>query len=307
MTESEEKIKREDTLLLQCSVFSEFLTATNLVENRKPGMATTAELQGIIAGLTSIVKQQADAQKVTNAQITQLTEALHAYGAPTTAPATSQLNSASLRMPSLQLPKFRYDHNTHDDVNEFLQTFDVQTAHLQVKTKLTLLQQSCIGEWPTSVLSMEETKFTEETTASQKLDNLKHALKASFAEPPDVQRRRLASEFSTMKQRATESIDLFAFRFKNNLHRLAKLGEPVDSTSPHFIMSQFVSKTKTDVQKHLVLKAEEYKDLSEIIEATKRIERSFSPGSHSPPNKLSLDAPKALNVHVTPRPSTRPP
>ena len=32
-------------------------------------------------------------------------------------------------------------------------------------------------------------------------------------------------------------------------------------------MSQFISKTKPDIQKHLVLKAEEYKDLSEIIEA----------------------------------------
>ena len=43
-------------------------------------------------------------------------------------------------------------------------------------------------------------------------------------------------------------------------------------------MSQFMSKTKTDIQKHLVLKAEEYKDLLEIIEAAKRIGRSFSPG-----------------------------
>ena len=106
---------------------------------------------------------------------------------------------------------------------------------------------------------MEKTKFTEETTASQKLDSLNHALKASFTELPDVQRHRLASEFSTMKQRATESIDLFAFRFKNNLHRLAKLGKPVESTAPQFIMSQFISKMKT----------EEYKDLSEIIEAAK--------------------------------------
>ena len=111
MTEVGMKINENPTLLLQCSVFSEFLTATNLVENRKPGMATTEELQDIIAGLTSIVKQQADAQKVTNAQITQLTEALHTHGMPTTAPATSQLNSASLRKPSLQFLKFQYDHS----------------------------------------------------------------------------------------------------------------------------------------------------------------------------------------------------
>jgi len=136
---------------------------------------------------------------------------------------------------------------------------------------------------------MEKSKFTTETTAHQKLDSLKHALKASFAEPSDVQRRRLATKFSTMKQRATESIDQFAFRFKKNLHRLAKLREPVESTSPQFIMSQCVSKMKTDIQKRLVLKAEECKDLSEIIEAAKRIDppsartatvSSTSPRSH---------------------------
>ena len=43
-----------------------------------------------------------------------------------------------------------------------------------------------------------------------------------------------------MKQRVTESINRFAFRFKNNLHRRAKLGEPVDRNSPQFIMSQFI-------------------------------------------------------------------
>ena len=86
-----------------------------------------------------------------------------------------------------------------------------------------------------------------------------------------VASRILKSLLSTMKQRATESIDYFAYRFKNNLHQLSKLGEAVESNSPQFIMSQFISKTKTDIQKHLVLKAEEYKDLSEIIEAAKRI------------------------------------
>ena len=125
---------------------------------------------------------------------------------------------------------------------------------------------------------MEKSKFTEETTAQQKLDSLKQALKTSFVEPPEVQRRRLASECSTLEQRATESIDCFAYRFKNNLQRLSKLGEALESNSPQFIMSQFMSKMKTDIQKHLVLKAEEYKDLLEIIEAAKRIGRSFSHG-----------------------------
>ena len=130
---------------------------------------------------------------------------------------------------------------------------------------------------------------------------MSHLKNISFAEPPEVQRRRLASEFSTMKQRTTESIDCFAYRFKNNLHRLSKLREPVESNSPQFIMSQFISKTKTNIdQKHLVLKPEEYKDLSEIIEAAKRIERSFSPGGHSNTNKPPLDPPNALNTTPIP-------
>ena len=65
-------------------------------------------------------------------------------------------------------------------------------------------------------------------------------------------------------------------------------------------MSQFISKTKTDIQKHLVLKAEEYKDLSEIIEAAKRIERSSSPGGLSNTNKPPLDPPNALNITPIP-------
>ena len=73
-------------------------------------MTTAEELQEIVAGLKAIVQQQADAQKATNAQIAQLTEALLAHGAPPAAPATTQANSTPLRMPALQLPKFHYDH-----------------------------------------------------------------------------------------------------------------------------------------------------------------------------------------------------
>ena len=135
---------------------------------------------GIVAGLTAVVKQQAEAQKATNAQ---LTEALIADGgSPTAAPATSTSDN-TLRMPALQLPQFKYDNSSHDDVNEFLETFDVQTAHLPAATKLAFFQQSCVREWPNSVLSMEKSKFTEETTAQQKLDSLKKALQTSFAEP----------------------------------------------------------------------------------------------------------------------------
>ena len=49
-------------------------------------------------------------------------------------------------MPALQLTQFRFDQTTHDDVNEFLESFDVQTTHLQAAAKLILLQQACIDE-----------------------------------------------------------------------------------------------------------------------------------------------------------------
>ena len=109
-------------------------------EPKTPACRSVEELKGIVAGLTAIVKQQPDALKATTAQITQLTEALIAHvGPPAASPATSTSNT-SLQMPTLQLPQFRYDHSSHDDVNEFLETFDVQTAHLPAETKLALLQ-----------------------------------------------------------------------------------------------------------------------------------------------------------------------
>ena len=113
-------------------------------ESKNLEMTSVEELQGIVAGLMAIVKQQAEAQKATNAQIANLTEALLAHGGPPAAPPIVQANSPALRMPALQLPQFRYDQNTHDDVNEFLESFDVQTTHLQAVTKLTLLQRA----WP---------------------------------------------------------------------------------------------------------------------------------------------------------------
>ena len=56
--------------------------------------------------------------------------------------------------------------------------------------------------------------------------------------------------------------------------------------------------SQTDTQNH---KAEEYKDLSEIIAAAQRIERSFSPGGgHSNTIKPPLDSLSALNITSTP-------
>ena len=101
-------------------------------------------------------------------------------------------------MPALQLPQVRHDQTTYNDVNKFLKSFDIQTTHLQAPTKLTLLKQACIGEWPNSVLSMEKTKFTYETTPLQSWKVL-NKLTISIHEPPEAQRCCPASKVSMVK------------------------------------------------------------------------------------------------------------
>lgn len=253
-------------------------------------MTTIEELRGVVAGLTELVKLQLNAQAQTTAQIAELTQAV---AESSTAPSTSP-QQTRLQMPSLKLPTFRYDANQHDEIQEFIESFDEKTAHCDENTQLALLQQACVGEWPTSVLSIEKLKFTDATTAKQKLASLKKALKDTFAESSDVRCRRLATEFSTMKQSPSESVDVFAFRFRHNLHQLAKLGEAVEQNSPKFIISQFISKTKSDIQKHLVIKAEEFDTLDKAIESAKRIERSFSPVSGVQQKTTANPATKAL-------------
>lgn len=97
--------------------------------------------------LWQLVKQQVEAQKKTNTQIANLTEALLAHGGPPAAPSAVELNPQSSWMPALQLPQFRHDKTTYNDVKKFLKSFNIQTTHLQATTKLTLLQQAYIGKW----------------------------------------------------------------------------------------------------------------------------------------------------------------
>ena len=87
---------------------------------QKLEMTSTEELRGIVAGLTDIMKQQAAAQKATNEQITQLTEALITHGAPSVNIASNLL---PLRLPALQLPQFLFDNATRDIVNQFCGNF----------------------------------------------------------------------------------------------------------------------------------------------------------------------------------------
>ena len=94
--------------------------------------ATIEELQGVVAGLVSVVKDL-----TTNVnQVTQTVgDMAHAVPA-----APNQDNTQGLRMPSMQLPSFRGDKVVQDDISELLERFTQQMSHLPAKTRLPLLE-----------------------------------------------------------------------------------------------------------------------------------------------------------------------
>ena len=54
-------------------------------------------------------------------------------------------NTQGLRMPSMQLPSIRRDSVVQDDISEFLERFNQQTAsHLPAGTRFSLLEQQCV-------------------------------------------------------------------------------------------------------------------------------------------------------------------
>ena len=99
----------------------------NSVELIIPVPATTEELQGIVAGLVSVVKDFT----------TNVTRVHHD-------------NTQGLRMPSMQLTWFRRASVVQDDISEFLKRFNEQTSHLPAGTRFSLVAQQCVGDWPRS-------------------------------------------------------------------------------------------------------------------------------------------------------------
>ena len=53
-----------------------------------------------------------------------------------------------------------------DDFPEFLERFTQQTSHLPAETRLSLLEQQCVDDWPRSVLSIAKTTegYSEKAT-----------------------------------------------------------------------------------------------------------------------------------------------
>ena len=112
-------------------------------------MATIEELQGIVAGLVSVMKDLTTNVSQVNNTVGNMAQSVPAP--------SQQSNCHSLRMPSIQLPSFRRDTVVQDDISEFLERFTQQTSHLPAETRLSLLGQQCVGDWPRSVLSIAKT------------------------------------------------------------------------------------------------------------------------------------------------------
>ena len=251
-------------------------------------MTTIEELQGIVAGLVSVVKELTTNVSQVNHTVGNMAQSV---------PAAS--NSHSLHMPSIQFTSFRRDSVVQDDISEFLERFIQQTSHLPAETRLSLLEQQCVGDWPRSVLSIA--KITEgyaDEAAEEKLNVCIERLRAEFSESKEDKCRRLATELSTIKQEHGESVEQFAFKYKKLLHQLEKLGEKIAKDCPTFVISQFISKVNPLIAQHLVVKASEFETLDKIVEAARRVELSFqTPPTTSNANQ-SLDEWKATRPNV---------
>ena len=237
-------------------------------------MTTIEELQGIVAGLVSVVKELTTNVSQVNHTVGNMAQSV---------PAAS--NSHSLRMPSIQLPSFCRDSVVQDDISEFLERFIQQTSHLPAETRLSLLEQQCVGDWPRSVLSIAKTTegYTDEA-AEEKLNICIERLRAEFGESKEDKCRRLATELSAIKQEHGESVEQFAFKYKKLLHQLEKLGEKITKDCPTFVISQFISKVNP-----LVVKASEFETLDKIVEAARRVELSFQTPPTTSNTNQSLD------------------
>jgi len=111
-------------------------------------MPTIEELQGVAAGLISVVKDL-------TANVSQVTQTVGnmAEAAPA---APHHDHNQGLCMPSMQLPSFRQDSVVQDDISEFLERFTQQTLHLHVEKRLSFLEQR-FCDWPRSMLSIAKT------------------------------------------------------------------------------------------------------------------------------------------------------
>ena len=70
-------------------------------------------------------------------------------------------------------------------------------------------------------------------------------------------------------------MEQFAFKYKNLLHQLKKLGEKIAKDCPTFVISQFIFKVNPSIAQQLIVKASEFETLDKTVEAARRVELSF--------------------------------
>ena len=108
--------------------------------------------------------------------------------------------------------------------------------------------------------------FTEKTPEEQ-LECFVTSLGKELQEPTDSKCCRLTSELSAMKKDPTESVNEFAFKYRNILYQLDKQGESLTKSCPTYITSQFISKLQPHIARSLVLQAHNIAQLEKAIEA----------------------------------------
>ena len=97
-----------------------------------------AELQGVMAGLVSVVKDLTTNVNQVTQTVSDMAQAVPAAPNPD--------NTQHLCMPSMQLPSFHQDSVVQDNIFKFLKRFTQQTSHLPAKTHLLLLEKQCVGD-----------------------------------------------------------------------------------------------------------------------------------------------------------------
>ena len=147
--------------------------------------------------------------------------------------------------------------------------------------------------------------FSDKTTEEQ-LNSFISSLWDECQEPPDAKCRRLAAELSAMKQDPSETVDEFAFKYKNTIHQLDKLGESLTKSCPTYVTSQFISKLQPHLTQHLVLQAYQVTQLDKAVEAAHRIEHSLiAAASNRSSLPLTTDSPSPSTVfNGVPQPTT---
>ena len=100
-----------------------------------------------------------------------------------------------------------------------------------------------------------------------------------------------------MKQDPLESVDEFAFKYKNTLHQLNKLGESLTKSCSTYVTLQFISKLQPHIiAQHLVFRAHHVTQLNKAIERARRIEHSFIAATDK---VIALPSPQDSPSHPT--------